>query len=162
MRFVAHDVRYAWRGLLRTPVFTAVALVSIALGIGANTAIFTLVDRVLMRPLPVEAPEQLVLLGGPAGRNYYGASVGSNVLSFPSTRMCAARSSESRPESAHRSPARMRGRRRHRTHQSCRACSRDTARGRTSVWTARRSACPPSSCLAPTSPSSASAPPPAA
>ena len=55
------DLHYAWRGLMRSPLFTAVALLSIALGIGANTAIFTLVDEVLLRGLPVKTPEQLVL-----------------------------------------------------------------------------------------------------
>ena len=58
------DLQYAARGLMRSPMFTAVALLSIALGIGANTAIFTLVDEVLLRVLPVKNPEQLVLFNG--------------------------------------------------------------------------------------------------
>jgi len=65
MRHLARDIRYAWRGLARAPLFTLVALASIALGIGANTAIFTLVDEVLLRMLPVTHPEQLVLFSGP-------------------------------------------------------------------------------------------------
>jgi predicted permease len=54
------DLRYALRALLRNPVITAVALVSIALGIGANTAIFSVMNALMLRPLPVHNPEQLV------------------------------------------------------------------------------------------------------
>src|SRR5438876_10617138 len=75
------DLRYAFRGLARSPLFTSVALVSVALGIGANTAIFTLVDEVLLRRLPVKHPEQLVLFNG--ARNHYGNNSGGNMLSYP-------------------------------------------------------------------------------
>jgi putative ABC transport system permease protein len=78
---LARDLRYAWRGLTRSPLFSAVAVVSIALGIGANTAIFTLVDEVLLRMLPVKAPEQLVLFNG--ARNHFGNNSGGNMLSYP-------------------------------------------------------------------------------
>src|SRR5262249_24820772 len=78
---LVQDVKYAWRGLLRAPVFSLVALTSIALGIGANTAIFTLVHEVLLQLLPVQHPEQLVLFSGP--RNHYGSNSGGNMLSFP-------------------------------------------------------------------------------
>ncbi|HMF93559.1 MAG TPA: ABC transporter permease, partial [Vicinamibacterales bacterium] len=81
MKHLARDLRYAVRGLTRSPLFTIVALVSIALGIGANTAIFTLVDEVLLRRLPVKSPEQLVLFNG--ARNHYGSNSGGNMLSFP-------------------------------------------------------------------------------
>src|SRR6266852_6109936 len=81
MRHLARDLKYAWRGLARSPLFTGVALLSIALGIGANTAIFTLVDEVLLRMLPVKHPEQLVLFDGP--RNHYGNNSGGNMLSLP-------------------------------------------------------------------------------
>jgi len=57
------DLRIGIRGLLKTPAFTVVALASLALGIGANTAIFTLINAVLLRPLPVSHPEQLYLFG---------------------------------------------------------------------------------------------------
>lgn len=64
------EVRLALRSLGKAPVFTAVAVLSLAMGIGANTAMFTLVDQVLLRMLPVERPEELVqfrLLGGRFG-----------------------------------------------------------------------------------------------
>ena len=56
------DVRHAVRLLRRSPVFTAVAVLSLALGIGANTAIFTLLNAVVLRKLPVPEPDQLVQL----------------------------------------------------------------------------------------------------
>src|SRR6266542_956551 len=56
-----NDIRYSWRGLLKRPGFTAIALVILALGIGANTAIFTLINAVVLKPLPVNKPEELVL-----------------------------------------------------------------------------------------------------
>ena len=62
MSGLAQDLRYALRQLRRNPGFTAVALVMLALGIGANTAIFSLIDAVMLKMLPVRRPEQLVLL----------------------------------------------------------------------------------------------------
>jgi predicted permease len=59
-----HDIRVAMRQLAGTPVVTIVAVVSLALGIGANTAIFSLVNSLLLRPLPVKDPQQLALLKG--------------------------------------------------------------------------------------------------
>src|SRR5437879_3917576 len=57
------DVRYGLRQLRRSPGFTAVAIITLALGIGANTAIFTLINSLLLRSLPVENPKELLLLG---------------------------------------------------------------------------------------------------
>jgi len=59
---VEQDVRYAFRAFRRSPVFTAVAVVSLALGIGANSAIFTVTNAVLLKMLPVERPDALRLL----------------------------------------------------------------------------------------------------
>src|SRR3954469_23055470 len=60
------DLRDAFRALRATPVVTAVAIPSLALGIGANTAIFSIVNAVMLRALPVKAPRQLVqVLTGP-------------------------------------------------------------------------------------------------
>ena len=57
------DVRYSLRMLVRSPGFTAVAVLSLALGIGANTAIFSVISSVLIQPAPFENPERLVLVG---------------------------------------------------------------------------------------------------
>jgi hypothetical protein len=62
MDILRHDIRYGARMLLRNPVTTGVAILSLALGIGANTAIFSLMNAVVLRPLPVRNPSQLVKL----------------------------------------------------------------------------------------------------
>jgi predicted permease len=59
---MGHDLRFAFRTLARSPLFTAVAVLSLALGIGANTSIFSLLDQVLYRSLPVRDPKALVVL----------------------------------------------------------------------------------------------------
>ena len=55
-----HDARYALKWLARSPAFAAVAILSLGLGVGVNTAMFSLVDALLLRPIPVSDPDSLV------------------------------------------------------------------------------------------------------
>ena len=81
MTGIWNDIRYALRGLRRTPLFTAIAVISLAFGIGANTAIFSLLDQAVLRLLPVKDPERLILLSM-RGR-HYGSNWGMNAISYP-------------------------------------------------------------------------------
>ena len=81
MGTVLQDLRYAVRTLRKAPLFTAVAVFSLALGIGANTAIFTLINQLILQLLPVQNPEELVLLT--ARGSHYGSNTGSNSISYP-------------------------------------------------------------------------------
>jgi putative ABC transport system permease protein len=69
------------RGLRRSPLFSTVAILSLALGIGANTAIFTLIDQILLRKLPVKAPDELVMLYQRGNHN--GNNMGGRMHSYP-------------------------------------------------------------------------------
>jgi predicted permease len=75
------DIRYALRTLAKAPGFTAVIICTLALGIGANTAIFSLLDQVLLRRLPVKDPEQLIQLDGPGA--FRGRSMNERTFSYP-------------------------------------------------------------------------------
>jgi predicted permease len=79
---IVRDLRYAIRSLTSRPAFTLTVIATLALGIGANTAIFTLVDALLLRPLPVPHPEQLVIVSDPAQVNTN--NVGSAVTDYVS------------------------------------------------------------------------------
>ena len=81
MAHALSDLRFALRGLRRSPLFASVAILSLALGIGANTAIFTLIDQILLRKLPVKAPDELVMLYQQGPHN--GSNMGSRMHSYP-------------------------------------------------------------------------------
>ncbi len=79
-------LRYALRNLRRSPVFTTVAILSLALGIGANTAIFSLLDQVLLRTLPVRNPRELVALAPVSGAFRGSSRCDLTCLSYPAYR----------------------------------------------------------------------------
>jgi predicted permease len=81
MRDLLSDLYFALRTFVKSPVFAGVAVLSLALGIGANTAIFTLLDQVLLRMLPVKDPQQLVQLRWEG--THYGSNTGYAAISYP-------------------------------------------------------------------------------
>ncbi len=87
MRWLTGDLRYALRGLLARPLFALVAIGSLALGIGVNTAIFSLFQQVVLQPLPVHAPERLVNLGAPGiktgSTSNNNAGLRDDIFSYP-------------------------------------------------------------------------------
>src|SRR5947207_322074 len=82
LRDFVYDLRFTARSFLRNPSFTATAVLSLALGIGATTAIYSLVDQVVLRTLPVDHPERLVLIdwNGDQHAETFGSQ---NLMSYP-------------------------------------------------------------------------------
>lgn len=78
---LVQDVQYGVRTLAKNPAFTLVAMATLAFGIGANTAMFSLLDQVVLRLLPVSHPERLVIVRETG--NHYGNSYGPNTISWP-------------------------------------------------------------------------------
>src|SRR5438876_5382976 len=89
-----HDLRYALRGMRNNKLFTAMAVLSLALGIGANTSIYSFMEAILMRSLPVGEPERLVVFNwrskafpavahGFSGNNHTDTKTGMTSNTFP-------------------------------------------------------------------------------
>src|SRR5580692_11685567 len=78
------DLRHSLRMLQKSPLFTSVAIASLALGLGANTSIFNMLDQAILRPLPVKNPRELALITTPgAARGMYNGDNSDRLFSRP-------------------------------------------------------------------------------
>ena len=83
MRALLQDFRFALRQFKKSPGFALATVLTIALGIGGTTAIFSLVNTVLLRPLPFPEPERLMYVAGRNDRNPSPSGITGNSLSYP-------------------------------------------------------------------------------
>ncbi|BDC49396.1 hypothetical protein F183_A17120 [Bryobacterales bacterium F-183] len=81
MQGILADLKFSFRAIRRSPLFASIAILSLALGIGANTAIFTLIDQLILRQLPIRNPEELVMVYQRGAHN--GSNMGDRMHSYP-------------------------------------------------------------------------------
>src|SRR6266446_8729606 len=86
LRDFVYDLRFSARSFRRSPSFTATALLSLALGIGATTALYSLIDQVILHALPVRDPQRIVLIDW-EGDRVYGVCGSYNLMSYPLCRV---------------------------------------------------------------------------